>query len=148
MLDVRNEIEVGASKEVVFSLLTTPHFWPSWHVSTRAVSGVTDQPYRLGESFEEHATIAEQPAELVWTCVAHDAPHAAAIETREKSVRISYLLHETNGRTKIARQLTVDPTQAAAQQLLWTVSQQSLVRFCSFVRAKHPTAPSHADSVN
>lgn len=125
MLDIRNEIELAAPKEIVFSLLTTPHYWPQWHLSTRAVSGSTAQPCRLGESFEEQATIATQSAGIVWTCVALDAPHAASIESREPLM---------------LRGLA--PSDAAAHQLLWRVSQESLVRFRSFVSAKHPPTPS------
>ena len=150
MLDIRNEIELAAPKAIVFSLLTTPHYWPQWHLSTRAVSETTAQPYRLGESFEEQATIATQSGGIVWTCVALDAPHTASIESREKNARISYQLGEADGRTTIRHQLTVDPlmlrglapSDAAAHQLLWRVSQESLVRFRSFVSAKHPRTPS------
>jgi hypothetical protein len=137
MLDIRNEIAIQAPQTVVFDLLTTTGYWPQWHLSTRAVSGVTDRPYALGEAFEEHAEMAGQQAEIHWRCVAHDGPRSAALESREQSASIAYTLDESEGQTTISRRLQVNPavlrgmapTDVAAHNLLWDISQRSLERF-------------------
>ena len=146
VLTITNEIELRAQRPVVFDLLTTTQYWPHWHVSTRSVAGVTDRPYVLGEVIHEHAEMETERAIITWRCVAHDGPHSAALESSEHAARILYKLEDAGDHTLLARQLTVDPamvrsvapTDSAARELLWRISQQSLQRFQLLVHAMHP----------
>jgi|SoiMethySBSTD1v2_1073268.scaffolds.fasta_scaffold2408704_1 hypothetical protein len=48
--------------------------WPHWHVLTRAVAGVIDRPFHVGDHIYEFVRTPQGAAELKWEIVELDRP--------------------------------------------------------------------------
>lgn len=59
---------------VVFDYVTTPAHWPTWHPSSRGVSGAVDHSLDIGEQVTEAFRVAGRRGRAVWTVVARERP--------------------------------------------------------------------------
>lgn len=134
---VVNSVAITGPAGPVFDLATTAGLWPSWHPATRAVSGVTERPYRLGELIHEDLEVAGLAARVTWRVTEHDRPRRAVFQSDRPPIRITYTFREAGGVTEFRRELEYDPAAldgkaldpAEVQRLLQTQSEEALRRF-------------------
>lgn len=74
MTRIRTWATISRPIEDVFAFVTTPAYWPRWHPSSLAVSGVTDHSLLLGEQLEETFRVAGHRGRVVWTVTDREAP--------------------------------------------------------------------------
>ena len=53
MAAFETEIVINGPQEKVFDVVTTTGHWPHWAVLARAVAGVTERPFQLGDPIYE-----------------------------------------------------------------------------------------------
>jgi Polyketide cyclase / dehydrase and lipid transport len=49
MTAIINTVTIKVPPKAVFDLITTARLWPQWHPATKAVGGVVERPYGLGD---------------------------------------------------------------------------------------------------
>ncbi|WP_192878433.1 SRPBCC family protein [Limnobaculum parvum] len=103
-----NKIVIKGSVEKVFDLITQVRFWPEWHLATRAVSGVTERPFRPGDVFYEFVRTNNGPREIEWHVAEYDRPRSASIQLKDSSLKITYTFEQTAEGTVFGRTLTKD----------------------------------------
>ncbi len=79
--------------EMVFDVICVAGLWPQWHVATRAVGGVTEIPFQMGDRIYEFVRLPTGPYEVHWTITEHDRPHRAKM-TADDGTSITYTFEE------------------------------------------------------
>jgi hypothetical protein len=102
---VVNTITVAGAPGAVFDLVTTARWWPWWHPATRAVGGVTERPYGLGDRIQERGQIGNRDFQVIWTVVEHVRPSRVVLRTDQPPAQITYTLQALNGATVFTREL-------------------------------------------
>jgi uncharacterized protein YndB with AHSA1/START domain len=117
---VITSVTIDGSPEAVFDLVTTARFWPQWHPATRAVGGVTERPFQVGDRIHEAGRIGNLDFQTSWKVVEH--------------VRPSRTFSMGGGGTVFTRELTyklenfaaVAATSGAAEALMQSQSDQAV----------------------
>ena len=80
MSQVRREIEIGASPETVFSLLTDLSRLPDWSTITLETHDPTPSPLGKGDTFRQTLRILGRRMETEWLVTELDNPHHVAYQ--------------------------------------------------------------------
>jgi uncharacterized protein YndB with AHSA1/START domain len=106
-----NSVTIDGPIEAIFDLATTARFWPDWHPATRAVGGVTERPYRLGDVVHERGEAAGASFQVAWTVVEHERPWRMMMRTGPTPpARITYTFEPRGGSVEFRRELEYDAT--------------------------------------
>jgi hypothetical protein len=98
----------------VFDLITSARFWPEWHPASRAVFGVTQRPYQLGDVIYERAYFPGVEVVVPWRVVEHARPCRVVLQSLTSPTRITYSLEARGAATEFRRELEYD--EALARQ--------------------------------
>jgi uncharacterized protein YndB with AHSA1/START domain len=86
---IANEVVIAGPPEKVFDVLTIARLWPQWHVLTRAVAGVIETPFQMGDRMYEFVRTPSGPYEFEWQIVELDRPRRAKLQA-EDGTAITY----------------------------------------------------------
>ncbi len=124
----------------VFDLVTTARFWPEWHPASRAVGGVIQRPYQMGDLIHERGEVNGIAFQIRWRVVEHVRPVRVVLQAETLPFRILYAFHTRNGTTEFRRELEYDTAAftAAADpeamvRLLHAQSEEALRRLKELV---------------
>ena len=127
--------------EAVFDLVTTARFWPQWHPATRAVGGVTERPFRLGDRIYEAGRIGEQSFQTSWRVIDHVYPTRVVLQSETSTTRITYTFSARDGGTVFSRELAyplenfaaVTAAPGGAEALMRSQSEQAVKQLKAMV---------------
>jgi hypothetical protein len=136
-----NSVAIRGPVEAVFDLATTAGLWPRWHPATKAVAGVTDRPYRLGDVISEDVEAAGLTDRITWRVVEHDRPRRVALQQDTPLARITYVFEQDGPMTQFRRELEYEaaalagrfPDLAELERLLSAQSEVALRQFKALV---------------
>ena len=80
MSQVRREVEIDASTETVFALLTDLSRLPDWSTITLETHDPTSSPLKKGDRFNQTLRILGRRMETEWLVTELDAPHQVAYQ--------------------------------------------------------------------
>jgi uncharacterized protein YndB with AHSA1/START domain len=131
---VITSVTIDGSPEAVFDLVTTARFWPQWHPATRAVGGVTERPFQVGDRIHEAGRIGNLDFQTSWKVVEHVRPSRIVLQSEKSTTRIAYTFSMGGGGTVFTRELTyklenfaaVAATSGAAEALMQSQSDQAV----------------------
>jgi Polyketide cyclase / dehydrase and lipid transport len=131
---ITNAIAIRGLAGPVFDLATTARLWPRWHPATRAVAGVTERPYQLGDLIHEDIEVGGVAARVVWRVTEHDRPHRVTFQRDSPLARITYTFQQAKEVIEFRRELEYEasvaadlfPDPAQLERLLHAQSEQSL----------------------
>src|SRR5260370_28074804 len=83
------EVVINGPQEKVFDVVTTTGHWPHWAHLARAVAGVTERPFQLGDRIYEFVRTPTGPQEVLWQITEYDRPRRAKL-VAEDGTPISY----------------------------------------------------------
>jgi uncharacterized protein YndB with AHSA1/START domain len=134
MISVVNTVTIAGAPEAVFDLITTARFWPQWHPASRAVGGVTERPYGLGDRILERGRIGNRDFQITWKVVEHVRPSRAVLQSERSPARITYSFQARNGSTVFTRELkykgedvvAATPTPDEINRLMQVQSEQAV----------------------
>ena len=100
---LETEVVINGPQEKVFDVLTTAGHWPQWAIPaqdmqssasarawiSRAVAGVTERPFQLGDHIYEFIRTPSGPQEVLWHVTEHDRPRRAKLQA-EDGTTITY----------------------------------------------------------
>ena len=89
MAGIEVEVVINGPQEKVFDVVTIAGLWPQWAVLARAVAGVTERPFHLGDPIYEFVRTPIGPQEVEWHITEHDRPHHAKLQA-EDGTTITY----------------------------------------------------------
>jgi hypothetical protein len=114
MAGVDVEVIIDGPQEKVFDLVTTAGLWPQWAVLARAVAGVTERPFQLGDPIYEFVRTPIGPQELEWHITEHDRPHHAKLQA-EDGTTITYTIFGKGDDTSFRREFELGSVLGAQQ---------------------------------
>ena len=82
----KNEIVINGPPAKVFDVVTITGYWPLWHEMTRAVGGVTETPFQMGDKIYEFIRTPSGPEEFHWTITEFDRPRECAMKAQDGTV--------------------------------------------------------------
>jgi hypothetical protein len=140
---VANAIRIAGPAEPVFDLVTTARFWPRWHPASRAVAGVTERPYRLGDVIHESVSLAGVDAQVSWKVVEWVRPTRVVLRAQTSSAQITYSFEGLGELVEFRRELEYDesrlrqavPEPADLGRLMHDQSERGLRRLKELVEA-------------
>lgn len=103
----RNEATFSYPIKPVFELITHAKYWTQWHTASKAVGGVTERSYALGDLVYEHGEYDDGTAhDMFWVVAAQDREHysLSVLIAQEQKVGLRYTLREEAGVTHFARE--------------------------------------------
>jgi len=110
MASVEATVEINGQAEAVFDLVTMARFWPRWHPATRAVGGVVERPYQLGDLVQERAEIGGMTAQVTWRVAEHERPRRVVLEETSLRATIAYDFEPIEEGVVFRRRLDYDDT--------------------------------------
>jgi uncharacterized protein YndB with AHSA1/START domain len=114
MTTVVNTVAIDGAPKAVFDLITTARLWPQWHPATKAVGGVVERPYGLGDLIHERGRIGELNFETTWKVAEHVRPSRIVLQSIKGPTRITYTFVADKGSTRFTRKLEYDAKSFAA----------------------------------
>ena len=105
MITVVNTVTINGAPKAVFDLITTARLWPQWHPATKAVGGVVERPYGLGDLIHERGRIGDKDFDTTWKVVAHVRPSKIVLQSQKAPTRITYTFTPGKGTTIFSRKL-------------------------------------------
>jgi hypothetical protein len=108
MATVVTVTSIRGPAEAVFDLITSARFWPEWHPATRAVGGVTQRPYRLGDMIQERVHFAGFELAVTWRVAEHASPSRVVLQSLASPARITYALEPRGDVIEFRRELEYD----------------------------------------
>ncbi len=87
---------------MVFDVICVAGLWPLWHVATRAVAGVTEIPFQMGDRIYEFVRTPTGPYEVHWKITEHNRPHGAKM-VADDGTSITYTFEEKADGTHFRR---------------------------------------------
>jgi hypothetical protein len=114
------EVLINGPQEKVFDVVTTTGLWPQWADLARAVAGVTERPFQLGDPIYEFCRTPTGPQSVVWHITEHDRPHHAKLEA-EDGTTITYTFIGKSDNTIYRREFELGSVLAAQQPLPYTI---------------------------
>lgn len=141
MASVVNSSTITGPAAAVFDLVTTARFWPQWHPASRAVGGVIERPYQLGDLVYERGEVAGIPFRIAWKVDEHIRPLRTVLRAETPSVRIIYTLQDQAGTIHFRREVEYDeaafravmPDPGALRGLLHAQSEEAVHRLKELV---------------
>jgi hypothetical protein len=129
-----NAIAIDGPAGPVFDLATTARLWPRWHPATRAVAGVTERPYQLGDLIHEDIEVAGVAARVTWRVTEHDRPRRTVFQRDVPLTRITYTLRQNGDVTEFRREVEYEasvfrdrfPDAAELERVLHAQSETAL----------------------
>lgn len=103
-----NSATFNAPVSKVFSYITQARFWPLWHVDSKAVGGVTDRPYVLGDVIYEKGLTDGQDFGLFWHVVEWEKDKKVVLYDKKTNTYLRYTFTEENGITTYSRESKMD----------------------------------------
>jgi hypothetical protein len=79
-------------------VLTIARLWPQWHVLTRAVAGVIETPFQMGDRMYEFVGTPSGPYEFEWQSVEFDCPRRAKLQAEDGTAIIYTLEARADGK--------------------------------------------------
>jgi uncharacterized protein YndB with AHSA1/START domain len=127
-------VTITGAPEAVFDLITTARFWPQWHPVSRAVGGVTERPYGLGDRIHERGRIGDRDFQITWKVVEHVRPSRVVLQSERSPTRITYSFQARDGATIFTRRLeykgenvaAATPTPDEINRLMQVQSEQAV----------------------
>jgi hypothetical protein len=110
MTSIVNSIKIAGPVEAIFDLVTSARFWPEWHPASQGVGGVTQRPYRLGDTIREKVRIGPSDFQVTWNVVEHERPTRVVLDSQIPRVRITYTFRPCDGGVDYSRALEYDDT--------------------------------------
>src|SRR5258708_37674757 len=86
------EVVINGPQEKVFDVVTIAGLWPQWAVLARAVAGVTERPFHLGDPIYEFVRTPIGPQGAERHITEHDRPHHAKLQAEDGTTSTSTLL--------------------------------------------------------
>jgi hypothetical protein len=111
MGSVINTINITGPVGPVFDLVTSARFWPQWHPASRAVGGVIQRPYQLGDVIQEHVQLAGKDFQVAWKVVEHLRPTRIVLQAETSSSRITYTFEARGAEVAFCRELAYDEVE-------------------------------------
>jgi hypothetical protein len=87
---VENQVRIVGPLTAVFDLVTTARFWPRWHPASRAVAGVIERPYQLGDVIFERISFRNKLVNFTWRVAEHVRPQRVVLQAENADARIDY----------------------------------------------------------
>jgi hypothetical protein len=116
MASVVNTISIEGPAGSVFDLVTSARFWPRWHPASRAVAGVTERPYQLGDVIHEQVHAAGNDFRFLWKVAEHVRPSRVVLQEQNSPTRITYSFEARGGEVVFRREVFYD--EALVRQAL------------------------------
>jgi uncharacterized protein YndB with AHSA1/START domain len=114
MAGIEAEVVIDGPQEKVFDVVTTAGLWPQWAVLARAVAGVTERPFQLGDPIYEFVRTPIGPQEVLWRITEHDRPHHAKLQA-EDGTTITYTFIGKGDATSFRRAFELGSVLGAQQ---------------------------------
>jgi hypothetical protein len=111
MTSIVSHITLGGLPGPVFDLVTTARFWPRWYPITKAVAGVTERPYQLGDLIHEHLENRGITTDLLWRVAEHGRPSRIVLQCEAPRLRITYLFERQDRGTELRRVMEYEPSE-------------------------------------
>ena len=92
----------------MFDLVTSARFWSEWHPATRAVYGVTQRPYRLGDLIHERVVFGGIEMVVSWRVAEHIGPSRVVLQSLTSRARITYAFEAEGDAVAYRRDLEYD----------------------------------------
>jgi uncharacterized protein YndB with AHSA1/START domain len=108
------EVVIDGPQDQVFDVVTIAGLWPQWAVLARAVAGVTERPFQLGDSVYEFVRTPIGPQEVEWHVTEHDRPHHAKLQA-EDGTTITYTFIGKGDDTSFRREFELGSVLGAQQ---------------------------------
>jgi uncharacterized protein YndB with AHSA1/START domain len=135
MTVVVNTVTINGMSEAVFDLITTARLWPQWHPATKAVGGVVERPYGLGDLIHERGRIGEKDFETTWKVVEHARPSKIVLQSQKAPTRITYTFTAGKGSTAFTRKLEYQAESFSAVRELENVMRAQSERGVNQLKA-------------
>jgi len=103
---LKNEIVINGPPAKVFDVVTITRYWPLWHEMTRAVGGVTETPFQMGDKIYEFIRTPTGPSEFHWTVTECDRGRQCAITAQDGTV-IRYYFKAVPEGTLFTREVNI-----------------------------------------
>jgi hypothetical protein len=111
MASVANVTSIAGPAGPVFDLITLARFWPDWHPASRAVFGVTQRPYQLGDLIHERVLFAAMEHIVTWRVAEHVRPSRVVLQAVASPTRITYTLEPRGTAIEFRREVEYDEAQ-------------------------------------
>jgi hypothetical protein len=111
MASVVTSISIKGPVGPIFDLATSARFWPQWHPASRAVGGVTQRPYQLGDVIHEQVQALGKDYRLSWKVVEHVRPERIVLQSMTYKSRISYTFTPRGEAVEFRRQAEYDEAE-------------------------------------
>lgn len=103
-----NSVTFNAPVSKVFAYITQARFWPIWHTDSKAVKGVIDRPYKLGDIIYESGLTNGQIFDLYWHVVEYEENKKVVLYDKRTNTTLRYTFKEENGVTTYSRESKMD----------------------------------------
>ena len=120
MAAFETEVVIDGQQEKVFDVVTTTGHWPHWAQLARAVAGVTERPFQLGDPIYEFCRTPTGPQEVLWHITEYDRPRHAKL-VAEDGTTITYIFTGQGDDTSYRRVFELGPVLGAQEPLPYTV---------------------------
>ena len=77
------EVVINGAQEKVFDVIATTGRRPYWAHLARAVAGVTERPFQLGDPIYESCRTPTGPQEVSWRIIEHERPRHAKLQAED-----------------------------------------------------------------
>ena len=114
MTAVINTVTIKGPPKAVFDLITSARLWPQWHPATKAVGGIVERPYALGDLIHERGKIGNADFKTTWKVVEHVRPSKVVLQSQNGPTRITYTFTASKGTTIFTRKLEYQPENFAS----------------------------------
>jgi Polyketide cyclase / dehydrase and lipid transport len=119
MASFETEVVINGPQEKVFDVVTTTGLWPQWADLARAVAGVTERPFQLGDPIYEFCRTPIGPQEVEWRITEYDRPNHAKLQV-EDGTSITYTFIGEGDNTTFRREFELGSVLGAQQPLPYT----------------------------
>ncbi len=114
MAAFETEVVINGPQEKVFDVVTTTGHWPHWAHLARAVAGVTERPFQLGDPIYEFVRTPTGPQEVLWQITEYDRPRRAKL-VAEDGTSITYIFTGQGDDTSFRRVFELGSVLGAQQ---------------------------------
>ena len=108
------EVVIDGPPDQVFDVVTIAGLWPQWHALSRAVAGVTERPFQLGDRIYEFVRTPTGPQEVLWQITEYDRPRRAKL-VAEDGTSITYIFTGQGDDTSFRRVFELGSVLGAQQ---------------------------------
>src|SRR5258708_18915343 len=102
------EVVIDGPPDQVFDVVTIAGLWPQWHALSRAVAGVTERPFQLGDRIYEFIRTPAGPAELDYQVVECDRSRRARMQAEDGTI-VTYTFDSRGDITVFRRRVGPGP---------------------------------------